>query len=281
MVPETGALVVQSLQKVLPEGVLQLAQGDGNVGKQLVEDPNTHLIAMTGSSATGSKILQSAAVQFKRVVLEMGGKDPMIVFEDANIEKSVEDAVMYSLANSGQVCCSVERIYVADAIYDKFQSSVKDVVADYKVGNGLDSATKVGPMVSQNQRDIVQSQVDNAKSLGAKVIYESTVPSTTTTDDDDKAQQQSSFFPVTVLSDVTEDMDIAVKETFGPVVSISKFDGSEQEAVRLANNSKYGLASSVYTSDKSKAQRVASRINAGQVGINCYALDNMNVHCPW
>lgn len=274
VVPETGALVVQTLQTVLPEGVIQLAQGAGEVGAQLVSHPGIALVAMTGSSATGKKILETAAPKLKRVILEMGGKDPMIVFEDADLDKAANDAVQYSLCNSGQVCCSVERIYVAEAIYDRFQEMTKSVAAEYAVGNGMDPKNKVGPLVSMLQREQVKSQVDDAVSKGAKVLLQSEIPKDI---DNDKC----SFYPVTVLADVDERMDLSIKETFGPVVSLTKFDGSEAEAVRLANKTEYGLGSSVYTKDLDKAQRVASLIDAGQVGVNCWPLEEMDVHCPW
>lgn len=271
VVPETGALLVSAFQSVLPEGVLQIAQGDGAIGKQLVAHPDIHLVAMTGSSATGKKILEAAAPQLKRVVLEMGGKDPMVVFEDADVEKAASDAVQFSLCNTGQVCCSIERIYVADSIYDKFQAAAAKCAMDYKVGNGMDPEVKVGPMVSKMQRELVKEQVDDAISKGAKVLHQSSIPD----------KNVGSFFPVTVLADVNESMDVLTKETFGPVVSMTKFDGSEAEGIRLANKTEYGLGSSVYTKDLEKARRVASQIGAGQVGINCYALDGMDVHCPW
>jgi len=270
VVPETGALLVATLQSVLPTGILQVAQGDGAVGKQLVSHPDVHMVAMTGSSATGQKILQTAAPQLKRVVLEMGGKDPMIVFEDADLEKAAHDAVKYSLCNSGQVCCSIERIYVAESIYDQFQQVAQTCAAEYKVGNGMDPDVKVGPLVSNLQRDQVKEQVEDAIAKGAKLLHQSTVP-----------ESKGSFYPVTVLSDVNEEMSVFTKETFGPVVSITKFDGSEAEGIRLANKTEYGLGSCVYTKDMEKAKRVAAGIGAGQVGVNCYALDNMDVHCPW
>mmetsp|Transcript_30956 Transcript_30956/g.74773 ORF Transcript_30956/g.74773 Transcript_30956/m.74773 type:complete len:466 (+) Transcript_30956:113-1510(+) len=274
VVPETGALVVRTLQSVLPDGVIQLAQGAGDVGAKLVSHPGIALVAMTGSSATGKKILASAAPNLKRVILEMGGKDPMVVFDDADLTKAAKDAVEYSLCNSGQVCCSVERIYVAEPIYDKFQEMTKSVAATYKVGNGLDPENKVGPLVSVMQREQVKSQVDDAVKKGAKLLLQSETPK-------DVDKDKCSFYPVTVLADVDETMDLLVKETFGPVVSLTKFDGSEDEAVRLANKSEYGLGSSVYSNDLDKAQRVASRIDAGQVGINCWPLEQMDVHCPW
>lgn len=271
VVPETGALLVNTLKSVLPPGVLQVAQGDAEVGKQLVSHPDIHMVAMTGSSATGQKILQTAAPQLKRVVLEMGGKDPMIVFDDADIEKAASDAVKYSLCNTGQVCCSIERIYVSESIYDKFQQAAHKCALDYKVGNGIDPDVKVGPLVSSLQRDQVKEQVEDAIAKGAKVLHQSTIPDSS----------KGSFYPVTVLSDVTDNMSVFTKETFGPVVSITKFDGSEAEGIRLANKTEYGLGSCVYTKDVERAKRVAARIGAGQVGINCYALENMDVHCPW
>jgi acyl-CoA reductase-like NAD-dependent aldehyde dehydrogenase len=268
--PETGALTVNALASVLPPGVLQLAQGDGAVGAMLVSHPATAMIAMTGSSATGKAILATAAPELKRFVLELGGKDPMIVFDDcADIKKAADDAVQYSLSNTGQVCCSIERIYAATSIYDDFSAAVKEAASSYIVGNGMDPDVDVGPLVSAVQRDKVQEQVDDAVQKGATLLYQSEAP------------KGGSFYPVTVLTDVQDGMKVYREETFGPVVCISKFDGSEEEAVRLANDTEYGLASCVYTADLEKATRVANQIDAGQVGINCYAIENMDVACPW
>mmetsp|Transcript_18801 Transcript_18801/g.46672 ORF Transcript_18801/g.46672 Transcript_18801/m.46672 type:complete len:519 (+) Transcript_18801:49-1605(+) len=270
VVPETGAMWVQAFEKVLPPGVLQLAQGSGSVGASLVAHDGIDLVAMTGSSATGRKILESAAPQLKRVILEMGGKDPMIVCEDADLQKAAKDAVMYSLSNTGQVCCSVERIYVADAVYEEFQELTKVAAQDYKVGNGMDPANLVGPMVSSMQKELVHEQVEDAVAKGAKLLHQSEVP-----------DQKGSFYPVTVLADVDKSMLVYTKETFGPVVAMTKFDGSEDEAVRLANDTVYGLGSMVYTQDSEKANRIASLIDAGQVGINCYPLEHLGTQCPW
>jgi succinate-semialdehyde dehydrogenase/glutarate-semialdehyde dehydrogenase len=227
VVPETGALLVETLQKCLPEGVIQLAQGSGAVGASLVAHPLIDLVAMTGSSATGRKILEAAAPQLKRVILEMGGKDPMIVCADADLEKAARDAVMYSLSNSGQVCCSIERIYVADSVYEEFQELTKAAVKDYKVGNGMNPENQVGPMVSMMQKDLVHEQVEDALHKGAKLLHQSEVP---------KSDSEGSFYPVTVVADVDDTMQLFTKETFGPVVAIAKFDGTEEEAVRLAND---------------------------------------------
>lgn len=271
VVPETGALLVKTLQKCLPEGVIQLAQGSGSVGASLVAHPGIDLVAMTGSSATGRKILEAAAPQLKRVILEMGGKDPMIVCADADLKKAANDAVMYSLSNTGQVCCSIERIYVADSVYEEFQALATVAAKDYKVGNGMDPENKVGPMVSKMQKDLVHEQIEDAVAKGGKILHQSEVPKS----------ESGSFYPATVVADVDDTMQLFTKETFGPVVAIAKFDGSEEEAVRLANDTEYGLGSSVYTKDSEKANRIAALIDAGQVGINCYPLEFMGVQCPW
>jgi acyl-CoA reductase-like NAD-dependent aldehyde dehydrogenase len=269
--PECGATVVSSLASALPPNVIQVAQGDGTVGAQLVSHPSIHMVAMTGSTATGRRILSNAAPNLKRVVCELGGKDPMVVFEDADMSKAARDAVTYALCNTGQVCCSVERIYIAESKKDDFEKKVVECARDCKVGNGMDPGVTVGPMVSRLQRDHVALQVNSALEQGAKLLFKGEVPE----------NGEASFYPVSVLSNITSDMDIFRTETFGPVVAISTFDGSEEEAIRLANDTEYGLAGSVYSQDLSKAKRVASRVRCGQVGINCWALENMNVACPW
>jgi acyl-CoA reductase-like NAD-dependent aldehyde dehydrogenase len=269
--PQTGSIVVSALASVLPSGVLQIAQGDGRVGAMLVQHPSINMVAMTGSSSTGRKILESAAPQLKRFVLEMGGKDPMVVFEDADLDKAAADAVAYSLSNSGQVCCSVERIYVAQSRYEEFTQRIVRHAAEYPVGTGMDPRAKVGPLVSSLQREIVKAHVDDAVAKGARVLYQSSTPS----------DLKGNFYPVTVLADVRDGMRVYREETFGPVVSLIPFDGSEEEAIRLANDTEYGLSSSLYTSDTDRAERVAMAINAGQVGINCYSLEHMDVGCPW
>ena len=274
--PETGRIVVQTLAQGLPSPhILQLAQGDGAVGSQLVQNKHVQMVAMTGSSATGKKILSSTASSMKRCILEMGGKDPMIVFDSADLDLAAHDAVAYSLSNTGQVCCSVERVYVAESVYDSFCQTVSEKYAPtYKVGNGMDIESTVGPLVSQTQRDHVEAHVQDAVNKGAKILYQSPMP--------ENAPTGSSYFPVTVISNVKKGMRLYDEETFGPVVALTPFSGSEEDAIRLANeDSPYGLSGAVYSKDKPLGERVASQIHAGQVGINCYALDHMDVACPW
>jgi acyl-CoA reductase-like NAD-dependent aldehyde dehydrogenase len=269
--PECGAMTVNCMASVLPDGVLQLTQGDGSVGAMLVSHPLVDMVAMTGSSETGKKILAAAAPTLKRVVLELGGKDPMVVFSDADLDKAAKDAVDWSLSNTGQVCCSVERVLVAESIMETFEEKVLEYAKNFKVGDGMDPNVRVGPMVSQFQLNHVKNQVEAAIKDGAKLLYTSGVPE----------RPGASFYPVAVLSRTTPEMDINRRETFGPVVALQSFDGTEAEAIRLANDTEYGLAGSVYTTDIAKAQRVASRMQCGQVGINCYAINSMDVACPW
>ena len=308
--PATGQMVVDALASALPAGVVQVAQGDGSVGARLVNGA-IDMVAMTGSSETGRRIMATCAASLKRLVLELGGKDPMIIFADADLDKAAHDAVFFSLFNCGQVycprqtnlatggvvgacvvgeppsplvfyfrlgrnvllaqvCCSVERIYVDVAVKDEFEKKVVELAKSYTVGPGLAPGSKVGPMVSGMQRDAVAAQVEAALKDGARLLYRSSVPST-----------EGNWFPVTVLSSLRQSMAIQTCETFGPVVSLASFDGSEAEAVRLANDTEYGLAAYVYTTDPRRAQRVAAGIKAGQVGINCYTMTNAHLECPW
>lgn len=274
--PECGALVVNALASVLPPNVLQLVQGDGTIGSVLVQSPGVNMVAMTGSTAVGKSIMANCAPTLKRLVLELGGKDPMIVFGDADLDLAAKDAVRNSISNTGQVCCSIERIYVDRSIKDDFEQKVVKVASEYKVGDGHDPANKVGPMVSPMQRDRVAEQVESAVKAGAKVLYKSEIPQS-----EGEGAKKGTFYPVTVLSDLNQDMDIQKLETFGPVVALSSFDGSEADAVRLANDTDYGLASCVYSKDLDKARRVARKVQSGQVGINCYTLECADIACPW
>jgi acyl-CoA reductase-like NAD-dependent aldehyde dehydrogenase len=258
------------LSEELPDGVLQVVHGDGDVGAQLVGSDDVHMVAMTGSSATGKKIMEKCAKQLKRVVLELGGKDPMIVFADADLDKAAKDAVANSLFNAGQVCCSVERVYVEESIKTEFEQKVVELAKEWKIGDPMNDDVKMGPMVSKAQMEIVKEQVTKAVDSGAQVLYESEIP-----------KNRGNFYPITVLSGLQQDMTIQKNETFGPVISLASFDGSEKEAIRFANDTEYGLASYVYTNDLQKGSRVARKIRSGQVGINCYSMACAQSKCPW
>lgn len=268
--PLTGEKVLAPFIATLPDGVVNLVQGDGGVGALLVNHKDVDMIGMTGSSATGKKIMEACSVNLKRLVLELGGKDPMVVFADADLDKAADDAVMFSLMNCGQVCSSVERVYVENGVKAEFEKLIAEKAANLKVGPGSDFESNVGPMVSELQRDHVKAHVEDAVKQGAREVYKSSVP-----------EGAGNWFPVTVLSDLKEDMRIQQEETFGPVVALSEFDGTDEEAIRLSNNTQYGLSASVYSKDVGRATRVSQRIKAGQVGVNSFPMNYANVCCPW
>jgi succinate-semialdehyde dehydrogenase/glutarate-semialdehyde dehydrogenase len=253
-------------------GLVGLLQGDGAVGKMLVAHPDIALIGMTGSCATGSNILKAASDRLKRVVLELGGKDPMVVLEDADLELAAEDAVTFSLANCGQVCCAVERVYVAESVSADFEQRVLARASKYVAGDGLEPGTSIGPLVSQMQRTTVHAHVESAKAAGARVLLGGDLP---------PSEAEGNFYPPTVLADVPHASKITREETFGPVVALTAFDGSEETAVALANDSEYGLTASVYTKDAAKGARLAARLRAGQVGINNNPFAHADEGCPW
>ena len=266
--PLVGARTVGALQSMLPPGVVGLVQGDGVQGAALVR-ADVQMVAMTGSSATGKKIMASCADNLKRLVLELGGKDPMVVFDDADLDKAAEDAVTFSLYNCGQVCCAVERVYVAEAIYDRFEAKCAALTAAQRAGPGKDETSKIGPLCSSLQRDNVATLVDAALDAGARKVCSA------------PAAQGPNFYPATLLADVPHACAMSRDELFGPVVCLTKFDGSEAEAVRLSNDTDYGLAAYVYTQDLVKARRCAMQIKAGQVGINNWTVASAPPSCPW
>jgi len=269
VVPLVGAKVASAFQAVLPPGVFELLQGDGAIGEALVQS-DVDMIGMTGSCATGKRIMAAAASSLKRLVLELGGKDPMVVFADADLDLAAEDAVTYSLTNCGQVCCAVERIYVEESVSKDFEDRVAKKAKLWHAGDGFSEGSRIGPMVSSMQKDHVAKQVDEALSSGkARLVCRAEAP------------DSGNFFPTTVLADVSQDASVSRDETFGPVVCLSTFDGTEDTAVQLSNDSEYGLASYVYTKDLGKARRVARRIRSGQVGINCYSIYVASPKCPW
>ncbi len=257
-VPLCGARLAEIFQAHLPAGVLCLAQGAGDVGAALVAS-DVDMIGFIGSRETGKRIMQSASGGLKRLVLELGGKDPLIVFDDADLDAAAECAVQYALRNTGQVCCSVERVYVAAAVAARFEELVLEKARRWRHGSGFDAGVRMGPLVSPEQRRKVALHVRGAVAGGARLLLGGELP-----------EGRGWFYPATVLADVPQDLEIARQETFGPVVSLCSFDGAEDEAVRLANDTSYGLGANVYTADLERGRRVARRIRSGQVGINRY-----------
>ena len=258
---ELTPLVVLELAALLhdsgvPQEVFQVVVGDGATGAELLNSEIDKLV-FTGSVPTGKRIAQAAAARLLPVVLELGGKDPMLVLEDADIDVASSGAVWGAFVNAGQTCLSVERCYVHRKIYQPFLEACVRKTERLRVGNGMNPETDMGPMIHQRQLHIVEQQVADAKARGAQVL----------TGGVRMPELGPNFYAPTVLAGVTHEMLIMREETFGPVLPIMPFD-SEEEAVCLANDSEFGLAASVWTRDRARGEAMARRINAGTVMVN-------------
>jgi acyl-CoA reductase-like NAD-dependent aldehyde dehydrogenase len=240
----------------VPRDVFQVVVGEGPAGAALLRSPIDKLV-FTGSVPTGKRIAAAAAERLLPVVLELGGKDPMLVLDDADVDVASSAAVWGAFVNAGQACLSVERCYVHRSLYESFARACAEKTKQLRMGNGMDSYTDVGPMIQERQVRIVESHVEDAKARGARVLAGGTrLP-----------ELGVNFYAPTVLADVTQDMRIMREETFGPVLPVMACD-NDDEAVRLANDSEYGLAASVWTRDRKRGERLARRIHAGTVMVN-------------
>jgi len=252
-----------------PEGVVEVLQGNGSTGAALV-DSAVDKIFFTGSVRTGKKIAESAAKRLLPAVLELGGKDPMIVLEDAPFERTVKGAVWGAFMNCGQVCASVERLYVAEPIAERFITAVVDEVKKLRIGAPSGCSTDIGPLTNENQLNIVSDHVADAVAKGARVL----------TGGRRREDLGGYFFEPTVLVDVNSSMKVMTEETFGPVLPI-KIVKDEEEAISEANSTRYGLLASVWTSDNERGRRIARRIEAGTVVINDALYTHGAAQTPW
>src|SRR5579862_3400846 len=240
----------------VPEDVFQVVIGEGPAGAALLRSPIDKLV-FTGSVATGTRIAAAAAERLLPVLLELGGKDPMLVLDDADVDVASSAAVWGAFVNAGQACLSVERCYVHRSLYEQFVKACADKTRLLTVGNGMDPKTDIGPMIQERQVRIVESHVEDAKARGARVLAGGMrLP-----------ELGVNFYAPTVLAGVTHDMRIMREETFGPVLPVMAC-ADDDEAVRLANDSEYGLAASVWTRDRKRGERLARRIHAGTVMVN-------------
>ena len=249
--PLVGQAYADILNEFLPDDVLQVVHGADEQGKALVAS-DIDLVVFTGSRAVGSKILTACGPDLKRVVLELGGKDALIVLEDANIDAAASYAVQNSFRNSGQVCVSTERIYVEDGVADDFENLVVEKTKKWKQGNPTDESVKIGPMVSSAQRDIVLAQLEQALKDGAVLRC--------------GGGTNDNYIEPTVLTGCSHDMQIMHDETFGPVCCIQRFKG-DAEAIALANETPYGLGGAVY-GETQHAMNVARQLTPGMIGVN-------------
>ncbi|NKK62743.1 aldehyde dehydrogenase family protein [Rhizobium leguminosarum bv. viciae] len=244
----------------LPAGVLNIVTGAGSIaGQAIIDHRQVDKLAFTGSGPVGSKIMAAAARDIKRVSLELGGKSPFVVFEDADIDKAVEWIMFGIFWNQGQVCSATSRVLVHEAIYGRLLERLVEETNRIKIGNGLDEGTLLGPLVSKRQYDQVVAAIEGARKAGATVACGGTRP---------VGFDRGFYLRPTVLTDVPLDSDAWKEEIFGPVVCVRSFK-TEEEAVDLANDSRFGLAAAVMSKDDARAERVAAAFRAGIVWINC------------
>ena len=267
--PLTGLLLAEGADAVgIPAGVFSVATGAGETGQALID--HVDMIMFTGSARTGRKVMARAAERLIPVSLELGGKDPMIVLADADLERAANMAVQWSMANSGQICIAVERCYVEEPVYDRFVSSVVEKVSKLRQGTpGEAGSVDVGAMTFPPQIEIVERHVKDAVDKGAKVLVGGK-----------RTAGPGRFYEPTVMTDVDHSMDLMREETFGPVLPIMKVRDAE-EAVRLANDTHYGLDASVFTRDVAKGERIARRLEAGNACVNDALMNYLAQEAPF
>lgn len=251
--PLIAQAYVDTLNEFLPKNVLQIIHGEDEQGKALTQS-NIQFISFTGSRDVGKKILGEAAKNLTRVVLELGGKDPLIVLDDADVKAAAEYAVENGFENGGQMCVSVERVYVADEVAEEFEKEVATLASKIKIGPWNDENANMGPMINKRQRDHVISQIDQAFLSGAVSLCGG-------------HDHPEGYVLPTVLTQVTDDMDIMKEETFGPVLAISRFTNVD-DAIARANDNPYGLGAAVFGKDETRAWDVARKLESGMIGVN-------------
>ncbi len=254
--PKTGLHVEEAFQEAgLPDGVLQVVVGDYTTGTALIRSPVT-FVSLTGSVATGIKIAREAARDLKKTVLELGGSDPFIVCEDADLDQAAKGAIVGRFINNGQSCIAAKRFLVVDAVADEFLAKLEENVRRLKVGDPLDPTTDIGPLYAKSQRDEIETQVKDALAKGAKLHAGGK-----------RVKGPGWFYEPTLLSGVTPNMKVMRQETFGPVLPVFRVPNVDA-AIERANDTEFGLGASVWTRSLSLADDIAKRIDAGLVFVN-------------
>jgi aldehyde dehydrogenase (NAD+) len=262
--PLTPLLIAELMAEAgVPDGVVNVVTGSGrDAGAPLAEHPDVDKIVFTGSTATGQSIIRASAGNLKRVSVELGGKSPVIVCADADLDRAVPVAAMSVFANSGQICIAGSRLFVARSIHDEFVKRLGRFATALRIGDGIDPQTEIGPLISKRQLEKVAGYISSGPVEGARLVVGG-----------ERLQDgpflDGNFVAPTVFADVTDGMTIAREEIFGPVISAMPFDTME-EVVTRANDTPYGLAAGVFTRDLSTAHRLSAALKAGSVWINTY-----------
>jgi len=249
----------------LPAGCYNVVQGLRDVGAALVADPRIAKVSLTGSVPTGRKVYEAAAAQLKHATMELGGKSPLIIFDDADLEDAVGGAMLGNMYSTGQVCSNGTRVFVQSGLYERFVERFAERAAAITLGDPQDEATQMGPMVSKAQMEKVLGYIDVGKAEGARLVYGG-----------QRLDREGFYIAPTVFADVTDDMRIAREEIFGPVMAVLKFD-DEEDVIARANDTEFGLSAGVFTKDLTRAHRVVSQLEAGTCWINTYNLAPVEV----
>ena len=260
LTPLTAIKLGELIQEAgIPPGVVNIVTGYGDpAGKALVEHPDVDKLSFTGSTATGKWIVQAAAGSLKRVSLELGGKSPVLIFPDADLEKAIPGAAMGVFGNAGQVCVAGSRLYVHKDVFDKVVDGVTQMAKSLKVGPGQDPDTQMGPLISQKQLDRVSGYIASGKEEGAEVVVGG-----------ERSGNQGYFMQPTVLAETNREMKVVREEIFGPVVCAMPINDDDIEKIaRTANDTTYGLAAYIWTRDMGVAHKLAKKIQAGTVSVN-------------
>jgi aminomuconate-semialdehyde/2-hydroxymuconate-6-semialdehyde dehydrogenase len=273
LTPMTAFLLCEVCHEAgLPAGVLNVVHGTGpNVGAAITAHPKITTISFTGGTLTGKKVAEACAPLFKKVSLELGGKNPNIIFADADLEAAIAGSVRSSFANQGQVCLCGSRVFVEKPIYNQFVDRFIDKASQLKQGDPLDEQTDQGAIVNRTQLDKVKFYVDLAQKEGGKIALGGFAPQAP-----NERCREGYFFKPTIITDLSVSCRTNREEIFGPVVTITPFD-NEEEVIDYANDVEYGLSSSVWTQNLSRAHRVAERIHTGTVWVNCWLVRDLRV----
>ncbi|MFL6607438.1 MAG: aldehyde dehydrogenase family protein, partial [Pseudomonas sp.] len=245
----------------IPAGIFNVITGDAiAIGGELTANPLVRKLSFTGSTAIGKLLMAQCAPTLKKVSLELGGNAPFIVFDDADLDKAVEGAIISKYRNNGQTCVCANRLYIQDSVYDAFAEKLKAAVAKLKIGNGLEDGTTTGPLIDEKAVAKVQEHIADAVSKGATVLAGG-------------KQMEGNFFEPTILTNVPKNAAVAKEETFGPLAPLFRFK-DEAEVIAMSNDTEFGLASYFYARDLGRVFRVAEALEYGMVGVNTGLISN-------